>query len=355
MKKIWKISVAALLLLTYCAVFMQGFAYSTITEEEMDAFLVEQGVPKIAIQKLPFDLKKRIYLGESQIEVGEPTYGVFTDDYKVEYTLENGQVVMDQQSRTELRKLLNDEEAVANVLLSNEQTEPGQPIRIAANVGTEQDVMDARKAEVSAYRAVNQETIQSLQEMPEDAAVMSLRNWQSYLLCIHMSYADSISEKILMYCWEWSYSPFNCLTDKAGMAWSGGFAAEPDTFGWVYQAYYSDDIYFEDGGSNCTDYSPNVGIGTEIDIRFMFTHSNGHSYGVVKHVGVLAVALTKRTTDNSRESAVGSYFHKYIAVLPNGSLSFSRGGVSGSISISWEKTYDKAPDAPAAFWATSKG
>ena len=85
--KIWKISVAALLLLTYCAVFMQGFAYSTITEEEMDAFLVEQGVPKIAMQKLPFDLKKRIYLGESQTEVGEPTYGVFTDDYKVEYRL----------------------------------------------------------------------------------------------------------------------------------------------------------------------------------------------------------------------------------------------------------------------------
>jgi hypothetical protein len=34
-------------------------------------------------------------------------------------------VVMDQQSRAELHKLLNDEEEVANVLLSNEQAEPG--------------------------------------------------------------------------------------------------------------------------------------------------------------------------------------------------------------------------------------
>lgn len=82
MKKITKVTVAVLLLLAYCAVFMQGFAYSTITEEEIDAFLAEQGVPEIAVQKLPFDLKKRIYLGESQIEMGEPTYGVFTDDYR---------------------------------------------------------------------------------------------------------------------------------------------------------------------------------------------------------------------------------------------------------------------------------
>lgn len=121
MKRWMKIAVAALLVLVYCAVFMQGFAYSTITEKEIDAFLAEQGVPEIAIQKLPFDLKKRIYLGESQVEVGNPTYGVFTDDYKVEYRVEDGQAVMDQQSRSQLRKLLNDEEAVANVLLSNKQ------------------------------------------------------------------------------------------------------------------------------------------------------------------------------------------------------------------------------------------
>lgn len=138
--------------MAYCAVLLQAFAYSAITEEAVDAFLAEQGVPEIAIQKLPFDLKKRIYLGESQVEVGEPAYGVFTDDYRVEYTLENGQVVMDQQSRAELRRLLNDEEAVANVLLSNEQAEAGQPVRLAANVKTESDAMRARKAEVSAYQ-----------------------------------------------------------------------------------------------------------------------------------------------------------------------------------------------------------
>lgn len=157
MKKIMRVTVATLLLLTYCAVFMQGFAYSAVTQEEIDAFLAEQGVPKIAIQKLPFDLKKRIYLGESQVEVGEPTYGVFTDDYKVEYTLENGRVVMDQQSRSQLRRLLNDEEAVANVLLSNEQARAGQPVRIAANVKTEQDAMNANREDTYTYLAANRE------------------------------------------------------------------------------------------------------------------------------------------------------------------------------------------------------
>ena len=92
MKRMMKVSIATLLLLAYSVVLMQSFAYSAITEEQMDAFLAEQGAPEIVIQKLPFDLKKRIYLGESTIEVGEPTYGVFTDDYRVEYILGIGDI-----------------------------------------------------------------------------------------------------------------------------------------------------------------------------------------------------------------------------------------------------------------------
>lgn len=349
MKKITKVTVAALLLLSYCAVFMQGFAYSAITEEAIDAFLAEQGVPKIAIQKLPFDLKKRIYLGESQVEVGEPTYGVFTDDYRVEYTLENGRVVMDQQSRSQLRKLLNDEEAVANVLLSNEQAELGLAVGPAENIRS-QDALGVREAEVHTYLESNRDKVQSLKEMPEDVAVRSMKNWQSAMVCVHLSYDNSISRKWLLFAWEWRYSPYNTLIDKAAMAWSGDFVAEPETFGWVYQGYRlgSEDVYYEDEGTNCTDYEPKVGIGTEIDIK---AYHAGYSF--VKHGGILAVVLVKRTTDNSYEAAVGRYFHKYVAVSPNGTLSFSSGKASASISISWSLSYDKAPDAPCTFWAIS--
>ena len=53
-----KVSIATLLLLAYSVVLMQSFAYGAITEEQIDAFLAEQGAPEIVIQKLPFDLKK---------------------------------------------------------------------------------------------------------------------------------------------------------------------------------------------------------------------------------------------------------------------------------------------------------
>lgn len=354
MKKSGKIFVAALLLLAYCSVFLQGFAYSAITEDEMDAFLAEQGVPEIAIQKLPFDLKKQIYLGESQVEVGSPTYGVFTDDYNVEYTLENGRVVMNQQSRSQLRGLLNDEEELANVLLSNEQAEAGQPVRLAANVRTEQDALDARKAEVRAYRTANQEEMQNLRSMPEEDVVLKIRNWVSQIICVHLSYTNSVSRKLLLFSWEWKYAPLNALTDKVAMAWSGNFTAESETFVWIYQVYdeniMKDYMVHEFSGDNFTDYDPNVGIGTDIDIKRKY-----NSLWITKHIGLIGVQLRKSTKHNSSESAVGRYYHKYVAVLPSGSLGFSAGGGSASISISWDEAYDKAPDAACTFWATTKG
>lgn len=350
MKRWMKIAVAALLVLVYCAVFMQGFAYSTITEEEIDAFLAEQGVPEIAIQKLPFDLKKRIYLGEPQVEVGNPTYGVFTDDYKVEYRVEDGQAVMDQQSRSQLRKLLNDEEAVANVLLSNEQEKAEQPVRHATNVRTEQDAVNANREDTRAYLAANRESIRRLQKMSEEIVLRTITNWQSELVCVHLSYSNSLVSKIFLFAWEWQYRPMNCLTDKVAIAWSGGFTGEPDSFAWNYQGYRMgpEEIHYEAEGVNYTDYEPNTGIGTDIDIKCKYG-----TFNIIRHVGLIGVKVTKRTTENTRESAVGRYYHKYIAFLPNGSLGFSPGGTSGSISISWEKAYDKAPDAGCAFDAIS--
>lgn len=350
MKRMMKVSIATLLLLAYSVVLMQSFAYSAITEEQMDAFLAEQGAPEIVIQKLPFDLKKRIYLGESTIEVGEPTYGVFTDDYRVEYKLENGQVVMDEQSRAQLQKLLSDEEAVANVLLSNEQAKENQPVKLAANVKTEQDAINANKEDTRTYLMENWEKIQSLKEMPEDAVLRTVKNWQSAIVCVQLSYSNSLVSKIFLFAWEWRYRPMNCLTDKVAIAWSGSFTGEPDSFAWNYQGYRMgpEEIHYEAEGVNYTDYEPNAGIGTNIDIKYKYG-----TFNIIRHVGLIGVKVTKRTTENTRESAVGRYYHKYIAFLPNGSLGFSPGGTSGSISISWEKAYDKAPDAGCAFNAIS--
>lgn len=111
-----------------------------------------------------------------------------------------------------------------------------------------------------------------------------------------------------------------------------------------------EEIHYEAEGVNYTDYEPNTGIGTDIDIKYKY-----EIFNIIRHVGLIGVKVTKRTTENAQESAVGRYYHKYIAFLPNGSLGFSPGGTSGSISISWEKAYDKAPDAGCAFDAISQG
>lgn len=142
----------------------------------------------------------------------------------------------------------------------------------------------------------------------------------------------------------------NCLTDKAAIAWSGNFAGEPNSFAWNYQGYRMgpEEIHYEAEGVNYTDYEPNTGIGTDIDIKYKYG-----TFNIIRHVGLIGVKVTKRTTDNTRESAVGRYYHKYIALALNGALSFTTNGTQPSISISWNYAYDKAPDAGCTFDAIS--
>ena len=355
MKRWMKIAVAALLVLVYCAVFMQGFAYSTITEEELDAFLQEKGMMEMMIRRLPFDVKRQIYFGELEVAVGDRTYGIFTDHYQVAYTLKNGQVVMERASRAQLQELLNDEEELANVLRSKE-AERKQPTPLAAGVQPEQAVRAANREAAKAYLAANREKIRSLKEEPLEAAVQSLTNWEAELACVQCAYSsDYVSQKWLLYGWTWHYSPLNVLTDKAAMSWSGNFTALSDTYDWGYAAIHSGDVRIMETGKNCTDYDPNKGIGSDINIRGVFLGNDGLLYNVVEHQGLLSVILRKRTTENSSESAVGSYFHKCVAFSPSGSLGFSGTGASGSISISWSIAYDKAIDAPVEFWAITGG
>ena len=44
--------------------------------------------------------------------------------------------------------------------------------------------MRARKAEVKTYQAANQEEMQRLKEMPEEAVARTIRNWESQMICI---------------------------------------------------------------------------------------------------------------------------------------------------------------------------
>lgn len=347
MKKIWQVSVSVILLLIYFSTFINVFAYNTITEEEINAYLEEQGMMEIVVQKMPFDLKKQIYLGKVEVDIGEPTYGILTDNYKVEYKLDNGNVVIDSQNREELHRLMSDEKELASVMLSKEEANAKQVKKVLSTAVTEKEMVAERKAEINAYLEENIDEVHEVQKMSEEIALLSLKNWQSTMTCVHLSYENSMAEKWLWYAWEWSYSPFNTLTDKAGMAWSGEFLAEPETFFWIYQGHTSstEDEYFEWSGIQYTDYNLKNGIGTAIDIKTSYNLT-----GIVKHVGLLSVFISKYTNTESYEAAVGSYFHKYVGVNANGSLSFDPNGAAPSISISLYWNYDKAPDAADTFF-----
>lgn len=65
------------------------------------------------------------------------------------------------------------------------------------------------------------------------------------------------------------------------------------------------------------------------------------------HAGTLSADITKVTSTNSRESAIGRYYHK--KVTPGLSLSFSKTGPS--ISVSAGSNYDQSSDSAVAFWA----
>lgn len=50
--------------------------------------------------------------------------------------------------------------------------------------------------------------------MSEEIVLRTITNWQSELVCVHLSYSNSLVSKIFLFAWEWQYRPMNCLTDK---------------------------------------------------------------------------------------------------------------------------------------------
>lgn len=355
MKKIFKVSVAVLLMLTYCSVFVSAFAYSAITEETIDSYLSEQGVPEIAIQKIPFELKKQVFLDNSKLDVGEPTYGVFTDKYKVEYKLENGQVVMDSQSREELHKLMSDEKELASIMISKKEVTSQRDKDILPNAKTENELLAERKEEVNAYLEENPDEIKSLQKMSAETFVISQENWEATMVCVHLSYEGGYAKKMFLYAWDWNYLTTFCLTDNVGMAWSNEFVNNggSDDFAWLYQGhspFSPEDKYYEAAGNNYTSYDKSSGIGTEIDIKF-YDNAGKRIY---RHCGLIMALAEKITYTNEKASAVGCYFHKRVALSVNASLTFSGKGLGGSIGIIPNWAFDKSADSGVGF-ETIKG
>lgn len=339
------------LCLLICAMFIISmsspvFAETISTEPmeiEMDSYLLNAGYSPEFISSLDIEMKTRFYEGGYQYESSGISYGIYTEDYQIEYSVDSlGNIIMSDEEIAELKDFLGNSEAVNKVLNDKLASEENSL-----------DIVGSDDLAVLQQTIDTSSMINSIDSGSIPADIMTLTNWTAEITCSHVSYnsVTKVTRKNLTYRWQWSYSPFWTLTDKVAMAWSGGFTGEPETAYWTYvkrvHILSGGGVYLNitDNGYGYDDYNPNAGVAKGIDIT-----STSAGSALKYHSGTLTIDLTKVTSENSRESAVGRYYHKQI--LPSLSLSFSETGPSISVS-NYTGIYDQSPDSACAFWATT--
>lgn len=314
-------------------------------------YLLEAGYPEGLINILKYDKKLEFYQNQYFCDSVGITYGIFTEEYRIEYTLDgNGNIIIDGNNSVELKKLLADEYEIAKILNAKDKAEKGDisPYAYDAVINEDEYAQLVEEANLR-FLAENAQLINSLQTGAPENSILALSNWTGAIYCNYLSYSGGVARRSLMYTWEWNYRPVWHFTDKVGMAWSGDFTGEPTTFEWCYIYSCTSNIYGSVSGRSYVDYDTNIGVGTNISLVSTFVHpGTGVTYQSLCHSGYIMIELTKLTNVNSRESAVGTYYHKQL-IATIGSLSFSKSGPS--ISVIPSTNYDKAVDSAVAFWA----
>ena len=329
MKKIVSLCLAVLMLMASAMpASASGIDSARVSEEILDQYLIGAGYPSSFISEIDISEKLHLFEGQYSFESSNEVYGIFTEQYHIEYKLnDDGTIGIDYHDSNEFIKLISDSEEIEKILLSQEMVSSSG--RIETN-----DLL--------------QEKINDIQELPQEAAIRALSNWSARITCSHKSYTNGVAKKHLTYSWKWSYAPTWTLTDKVAMAWSGDFTAEPSTIYWTYKknvGFTGSQVhvnYYDESGYGYDDYNPNAGCAKAIDIKGTVPGTYNRY-----HAGTLSADITKVTSTDSRESAIGRYYHK--KVTPGLSLSFSKSGPS--ISVSAGSNYDQSSDSAAAFWA----
>lgn len=334
-KKLLSVVLSMTMLLSFASTTV--FAAET-SDDEVVAYLVEAGYPMDVIEKLDEETRIRFYDGQYTYQSSNTTYGIFTEEYRVEYTIdESGRISIDNDNLQILESLLEDTAVVEKILIDKANADESTTAMVSTNA-----IEPRATFEIDAI-----ESAISAGEQPIE--LLSLSNWSATMVCSHDSYEDGVARKNLTYTWTWEYDPMWVLTDKVAMAWSGGFTAEPETIYWSYtkRVGYTGalGVYTNstDNGYGYDDYNPGAGVAKAIDI----TDPLAGTY-IVHHTGTLSADITKTTDVNSRESCVGRYYH--MRILPGISLSFSSTGPSISVSSS-SGSYDQSSDSADAFWA----
>lgn len=335
------ISIFLCMVLCCSSVMTASAAEANPTDEEIFQYLVDAGYSMDVIDCMDDAMRLQFYQRGYHYQSSTTTHGVFTEEYQVTFSVDdNGAISLDEANRQELAQLLQDEDAVEKILHDKALSETNNVV-MSNEVIYNENTLDLNVLETAIIGG----------ESPIE--LMALSNWSASLVVSHVSYnaTTHVSTKSIMYSWTWEYDPIWNLTDKAAIAWSGEYTADPESIRWAYVrrvGYVGSTLETDlvgSSGQGYDDYNPGAGVAKAIDII-------GPLAGTVmiNHRGSLVVEISKVAETEDLESAVGRYYHTRI--LPGLELGFSSSGPSISISSS-SGSVDKSSDSADEFWVIS--
>lgn len=314
-----------------CLIFIFTFAVSNVyaaastDEKVIDNYLTEAGFPDDIIKMMPADLKKSVFERKEIYENSNTTYGILTDEYAVEYTLDkNNNIVIDNENIEELNKFLSDESAVKRV---------------------ESDNLKAAELPVLSLREELLKKTHSDVLSEETRKRLILRtNWKATLGVNHVKVEDGRVTKRFVYWWAWSHNPVYKLVDQVVVSWSDSFTLHMESVHWTYIiSSYEDSGTVS--GTGCDTYHEDKGMAQSIDILYGFFNENGaYIDRIVGHGGVVYGDIERDIKDDSISSISARYFHQIIKWDPT--FTFGDDGIQ----IHPEVCYDKSPDSGVDFY-----
>lgn len=343
MKKILSFVFSLAMFLSISAPALADSLDTKPSDAEIYRYLIDAGYSEEFIEALDDELRLEYYEGQYQFESAGTTRGIFTEDHKVEFSVDDsGKIVIDEQNLRNLEAFLNDKASVEKVLESKVEADE----TFALSSATGDAVLSADDVDgINANAIIN---AVDRGEIPVE--IMTLTNWNASITCSHISYNKTTKEakKKLTYTWKWSYAPFWNLTDKAAMAWNGGFVMDETTFYWTYvrRVRYSN-VYrnHTESGHKFNECNLDGGVAKAIDIK-----AAGAGASTKYHSGSISANIIQKKYRDTRCAAIGRYYHKQITATL--ALSFGTGSCSITVSNVTGK-YDQSSDSMVSFWATN--
>lgn len=304
-----------------CLIFIFTFAVSNVyaaastDESVIDNYLSEAGFPDDIIEILPDQLKQTYYEKRAFFESYETTYGIMTEEYSIEYTLNEAQeIVINEENMKEYERFAKDSEAVK---------------KVKENKNTVINIPESNRKTYTFSEQINSSVSPN--------SIISDTNWGGALLIVGTVQSDNLIQKQITYMWSWNYAPFWTLTDHMAVAWSKNFTLIEGTVEYMYTPMLVEEEEIVLAGEPITSggtikFELDCGFGVEFNlVRLFRVDGDVTDYPANCHMGYVTGEIKKYLTGDDRgqqnsASAKGKYYHQVL--MPGGSLQFTPDGPS---------------------------